>query len=305
MKQYSFGTCIRSLRTQKHMTQVQLAEKLGVTDKAVSKWERDRSYPDVSLLPKLADELGTTVNNLLRECGEDCRPSKLLKAFEVSRDIRSPLHIMLGFVEIAKQNHDDPVMLMRYLEGIRISGEYLMLLLDRVVQEICCEGDKACREGYSIDHGQLEKYLQEQMDAVFDREENFDFSGKRILIADDVEVNREIAVEVLKKTGAATETAEDGTICLQKVEEKPAGYYDLILMDIVMPHMDGLEATRRIRQLPDRKKAEIPIIAMTSNVSENDRAAAQEAGMNAFAEKPIFVEKLFTAMSEFLTGVSG
>lgn len=107
MKQSTLGSCIRSLRIQNQMTQTQLADQLGVTDKAVSKWERDLSYPDIALFPKLADVLGVTVNDLLRECGEDCRPSKLPQAFEMSRDIRTPLHIILGFVEIAKQNHDD------------------------------------------------------------------------------------------------------------------------------------------------------------------------------------------------------
>ena len=107
----TLGTCIRTLRVRNNMTQTRLAEELGVTDKAVSKWERDISCPDIVLFPKLADILGATVNDLLRECREeDCYPSKLLQAFEVSRDIRMPLHIMLGFVEIAKHNYKDPEM---------------------------------------------------------------------------------------------------------------------------------------------------------------------------------------------------
>ena len=174
------------------MTQTQLAEKLGVTDKAVSKWERDLSYPDIALFPRVADVLGVTVNDLLRECGEDCRPSKLLQAFEVSRDIRTPLHIMLGFVEIAKQNHDDPEMLMRYLDGIKISGEYLMALLDRVLRESCCSDSEECCNEETLDLAQLEKYLQTHMDSG-DNQEVFDFSGKRILVADDMAINREIA----------------------------------------------------------------------------------------------------------------
>ncbi len=300
MRHSTLGSCIRSLRVHNHMTQTQLAEKLGVTDKAVSKWERDISYPDITLFPKLADILGVTVNDLLRECKEDYRPPKLLQVFEVSRDIRTPLHIMLGFVEIAKQNHEDPEMLMRYLEGIKVSGEYLMSLLNRVLQgSCCCPEDESNRNGHPDTLADLEKYLHDKMFSNAEQED-FDFSGARVLIVDDMAVNREIAVEVLKKTGAVTETAEDGSICVQMMELMPAGYYDLILMDIMMPNMDGLEATRRIRRLPDERKADIPIIAMTTNASDKDRDAAFAAGMNAFTEKPIFVEKLFTTMSQYL-----
>ena len=300
MKQSTLGSCIRSLRIQNHMTQIQLADRLCVTDKAVSKWERDLSFPDIALFPKLADVLGVTVNDLLRECVDDCRPSRLLQALDMSRDVRNPLHIILGFVEIAKQNHDDPDMLMRYLEGIRLSGEYLMTLLNRIMQESCCDGAEDCCSKDAIDPAQLEKRLQDRMRTWEDQQEAFDFSGKRILIVDDMAINREIADEVLKKTGAVTETAEDGSVCLRKVEENPAGYYDLIMMDIMMPNMNGLEATRRIRQLPDPDKAGIPIIAMTSNVSEKDRISALDAGMSAFSEKPIFVEKLFSEIRQFL-----
>ena len=120
------------------------------------------------------------------------------------------------------------------------------------------------------------------------------------MVADDIEINREIAAEILKQTGAAAEFAEDGQICLDKVESAPAGYYDLILMDVMMPNMDGLQATRRIRQLPDPVKAGIPIIAMTTSVSEKDRIAALAAGMDAFEEKPIFIDKLFETIGRFL-----
>ena len=84
------------------------------------------------------------------------------------------------------------------------------------------------------------------------------------------------------------------------LEEKPAGYYDLILMDILMPKMDGLETTRRIRKLEDREKSAIPIIAMTANVFEKDRNDACAAGMDAFAEKPISTDKLFETMKKYL-----
>ncbi len=84
------------------------------------------------------------------------------------------------------------------------------------------------------------------------------------------------------------------------IERAPADYYDIILMDLSMPNLDGIEATRRIRELSDIKKAETPIVAMTANVNEKDRNAAFEAGMNAFIEKPIYIDKLYATLKEFL-----
>ena len=98
MKQSTLGSCIRTLRMQKNLTQLQLAELLGVTDKAVSKWERDLSYPDIALFPKIADILGTTVDGLLRECKETCQPSKLLQAFEIEKNrIANRVRILAGY----------------------------------------------------------------------------------------------------------------------------------------------------------------------------------------------------------------
>ena len=102
MKQTTFGAIIRSLRKQNHMTQAALADKVGVTDKAVSKWERGISYPDVSIFPVLANVLGVTSDDLLKGCDVEDSPSSLLQIFEMSHDIRTPLHIMLGYVDMAR-----------------------------------------------------------------------------------------------------------------------------------------------------------------------------------------------------------
>ena len=118
----TFGSYIRSLRTQNGMTQAQLADRLCVTDKAVSKWERDLSYPDITLFPRLADLLGVTVDDLLRESKNGGQPSRLLQIFEMSHDIRTPLHIILGCANMASLHHEDTALLLRYLESIRISG---------------------------------------------------------------------------------------------------------------------------------------------------------------------------------------
>jgi CheY-like chemotaxis protein len=107
--------------------------------------------------------------------------------------------------------------------------------------------------------------------------------------------------EILKQTGAEVDFAEDGEVCVRKMRTAPAGYYDLILMDLAMPNVDGFEATRRIRDLRIRDKAQIPVIAMTANVSEHDRNDAAASGMDAFIEKPILIDRLFEILKQYLS----
>ena len=107
MKKNTLGAYIRALRLQNQMTQSQLASKLNVTDKAVSKWERDLSHPDVALFPKLADSLGVTVNDLLKESVGEGPPSRLALIFEMSHDLRTPLHIILGCADMAEAHYED------------------------------------------------------------------------------------------------------------------------------------------------------------------------------------------------------
>ena len=293
MNQSTLGSFIRSLRIQNNMTQARLAELLHVTDKAVSKWERDLSYPDISLFPDLADVMGVTVSDLLRECVGDAPTSRLLQIYNISHDIRTPIHIILGCADLVEMNADDTQKMSRYLDSIRISGQYLLELC-----EIIKKATRGSRDDASLKLEDIEEYYRNHTGKAVSAP--YDFSGKRILVADDIEMNREIAGEILKQTGAEVEYAEDGAICLEMVERAPAGYYDIILMDLSMPNLDGIEATRKIRELPDTNKSEIPIVAMTANVYENDRNAAFEAGMNAFTEKPIYIDKLYATMKEFL-----
>ena len=124
-------------------------------------------------------------------------------------------------------------------------------------------------------------------------------SGLRILLAEDNAVNREIAVRLLEMCDAKVDTAEDGSIAVEKVKSSPGGTYDLILMDLQMPRMDGLEATRNIRALPDKVKAEIPIVAMSANAFEEDKQEAFQAGMNDHLAKPIDLEKLVEVLRRF------
>ena len=127
-----------------------------------------------------------------------------------------------------------------------------------------------------------------------------DFSGKHILLAEDNELNAEIATAILKDMGFAVEHVEDGILCVDKLEKEPSGTYDLILMDIQMPNMDGYKATQVIRQLPDRQKSNIPVIAMTANAFEEDRKMALSKGMNGHITKPIDAAKIKEVMVSIL-----
>lgn len=355
MQQTKLGEAIRSLRKQNNMTQAALAGRLGITDKAVSKWERGISAPDISLFPKLASVFGVTVDDLLKDCTDEGQPSKLLQIFRMSHDIRTPLNIILGCADMAVTYQNDEKRLRRYLDNIRIAGQYLLGVISNAedgkgtevtrnaddegyAQSVINKADEGnyAEKGISSagngryaendnsraeckGHVEISGLTQEELLNKLAEEEgssdgpddgfglpdeaafqDFDFTGKRILLVEDMAINREITQELLKKTGAEVEFAEDGHVCVEKIKEAPAGYFDLILMDIQMPNMDGIEATRQIRALADKEKAELPIIAMTANVYEKDRNAAFRAGMNDFTEKPIIKKALLTAIRQHL-----
>ena len=133
-------------------------------------------------------------------------------------------------------------------------------------------------------------------------EETADFTGKRVLLVEDNELNREIAHEILSQAGFEVEAAEDGSIAVEIVKESKPGYYDLILMDVQMPIMNGYEATRAIRSLEDKELASIVIIAMTANAFEEDKKAALDAGMNDHIAKPIDIEVLFEVLGKVCNG---
>ena len=137
-------------------------------------------------------------------------------------------------------------------------------------------------------------------DASAVAEKGPDFSGKKLLVVEDNKLNLEIASTILQEAGFEVDTAENGQIALEKVENAPADRYDLILMDIQMPVMDGYEATRRIRALSDKEKASVPIVAMTANAFEDDRKNALNAGMNGHIAKPLDLPKLFRVLSELM-----
>lgn len=132
-------------------------------------------------------------------------------------------------------------------------------------------------------------------------EENLDkLEGGRILLAEDVELNQEIAVEILGDAGFVTEVADNGQIAVEMIEKSEPGYYQLILMDIQMPVMNGYEATKAIRKLENKELASIPILAMSANAFEEDKQEALKSGMNGHIAKPIDIDSMFATLGSVL-----
>ena len=127
-----------------------------------------------------------------------------------------------------------------------------------------------------------------------------DFSGKKILLVEDNELNQEIAQTILEEAGFVIDTADDGSEAVERMKAADAGAYDLILMDIQMPVMNGYQATQAIRALDDPAKANIPIVAMTANAFEEDRKEAMETGMDGYVAKPINIEELMMTLEDIL-----
>ena len=143
---------------------------------------------------------------------------------------------------------------------------------------------------------------QKQTDAVQGLlpDKNADFKGKNILLVEDNELNREIAQEILREYGFLVDSAENGAVAVEKVSTAAPGSYDLVLMDVQMPIMDGYTATRQIRALDDPARAKLPILAMTANAFDEDRRNALESGMNGFLSKPIVIGDLVQELHKIL-----
>ena len=139
-------------------------------------------------------------------------------------------------------------------------------------------------------------YKEPEPKLISDRDRKKDI---RILLAEDNELNAEIAIELLTEAGFLVDRVADGQECCEQMKEMPEGYYDLILMDIQMPNLNGYEATKKIRQMDSQKKASIPIIAMTANAFAEDKEMTRKMGMNAHIAKPIDVELLISTIEKY------
>ena len=144
--------------------------------------------------------------------------------------------------------------------------------------------------GYSVNDGEESRPIRQ-----------YQFGGLRILVAEDNDINREIAVELLQSAGIEVDSVENGLQAVRRMEQSEEGYYDMILMDIHMPVMDGFEATKRIRALSNRKKTSVPIIAMTADAFEEDILKCKNAGMDGHISKPVNIEKMFKVIQLFDT----
>lgn len=133
----------------------------------------------------------------------------------------------------------------------------------------------------------------------------YDFKGKRILLVEDNELNREIATELIGATGAAVESAEDGVRAVEMFDDSAVDYYDLILMDVQMPRMDGYEATRQIRRLNRADARRVPIFAMTANAFAEDVERSREAGMNAHISKPLDIQAVYEQIHMYFSAKGG
>lgn len=150
----------------------------------------------------------------------------------------------------------------------------------------------------TVSHKIAESFQKEELKNIdIDKES---FKNKRVLLTEDNDLNAEIAIEILHDLGFKVERAEDGLQALVLLGRNEAEYYDIILMDIQMPNMDGYRATATIRQMNNSKKANIPILAMTANAFEEDKKAAMDAGMNGHLAKPIDIQALASELYKFL-----
>lgn len=146
------------------------------------------------------------------------------------------------------------------------------------------------------------KMTQKPEEKISDIVKKYNFRGKRVLLVEDQELNQELAKELLTAVGFKVEVVADGMIAVDAILSKPIGTYDLVLMDIQMPIMDGYETTRAIRELKDERLSSIPIIAITANAFDTDRFLAIEAGMNGHIKKPIDVRDMYSTINLVLKG---
>ncbi len=199
----------------------------------------------------------------------------------MSYAISTQMSDIQGYIRILKQNIHDEEIILKTVNKIERSNEML---------------------------GEISSYLSDfstilcETEAQDAEQENIcgDYRGKRILLVEDNEFNSQIAHFILEDMGFEVEDAEDGSVAVDKLLDAEDGYYDLILMDILMPNMDGYEATKAIREQQRTKIAGLPIIAMTANVFQEDRDKCMAAGMNGYVAKPLDAAILAEEMKKVL-----
>ena len=185
-------------------------------------------------------------------------------------------------------------------DGVGLGLSICKSLVDMMQGVITCESELGSGTEFTV-RIPLQTTTRSMVAKTIEHTPKIDFRGMRVLLAEDNELNSEIAVEVLEEMGFVVDTASDGEIAVRKLKEASSDYYDLILMDIQMPTMNGLEATKIIRGLKDEKKRQIPIVAMTANAFEEDRKKSIDAGMNEHMDKPIKMKTLYETLARVMS----
>ena len=241
---------------------------LGVT------MEFDLKYPDGNVRSSQANHemLLERVNMLEAELEAARKATEFHK--KSLRDLRTELNSAVGYGELGGRY---PAKAEEYLEKMQGVLEDMKLTIAYALGETV------------YDEPPIEE--PENMEAL---------EGRRVLLVDDNELNREVMKEILVGHGLIVEEADDGSKAIAAVKEKEPGYYHFIVMDIEMPVMDGYDATERIRKLPNRIRANVPIIALTANTRPEDRECAAQVGMDDFLAKPVSSTRLLSSLMKFL-----
>lgn len=225
---------------------------------------------------------------------ENASAAKTEFVHRLSRDIRIPFTDVIGFTDKAMKHINDPQAVTEALEKVRHSENTLLSVIDRILEiegiGITGPAPEPATAEPEAEPAAAEPEAEDDTSTALER--------RHILVADDNELNLEIVEMLLSECGAIVTTAENGKLALDTLTGAAPGTFDAILMDVQMPEMDGLEATRRIRSLEDERLARIPIIAMTASVFEKDRKATEEAGMSAHLSKPIDLTAVLRVLRE-------
>lgn len=234
----------------------------------------DLTYPDGTVPELPATDQRVQEKIELLEANLEMEKRNIEYQRRLSIDVRTSLYNIEGYMELIMAHKDDYNYVLHTLDKLQLSVNYLDTLLDNSL------------------------FKTHDSDVQIPSA-NMPLEGKRILVVEDNEMNREITKEILEENGLIVETASDGSQAVEKVAASAPGYYDCVLMDIQMPVMDGLTATRAIRSLPNRIRANVPIIAMTARALEDDRQESVSAGMDAHLTKPMDTRKLLTTLATF------
>ncbi len=197
--------------------------------------------------------------------------------FNISHEIRTPMNSIMGFTSLALKHIDDKDKVREYLEKVEISGKQLLEQIDDFLEIVPTE-------------------------VAVNEDENISTSGMRVLLVEDIEFNRMLAETVLEDAGFLVESVPDGSDAVEAVKSHPAWYYDLVLMDIQMPVMNGYEATRAIRAIRREDIPTLPIIALSANARDEDKKQSLKSGMNSHISKPFDVDELLALIKNYTKG---